>query len=416
MFWNQAQTRRVGFPSLGEISFAREKGQVKQRMLPGIHSMKLDKVEPLVARFLNIEPARMAEHFSPAGSNHLHQIVAIRQQMVSRHPAEDEAYLRWRYRFTAPQQEFELEENRLWVFCKQGEILGFVGVESATLVLDGTPVKVAKLMDLMVKPDIDRKGLGVWMNLTLQKRGYPLVVLGSNPNSLGIMSKLFYRLPNQCVYKNILNSHRYFESRFGKGTIAASLAALYNTASPLLLQAKAIPSWRRLQVTDISRFTADQDAALAEMNASCTRFQRSSAYLNWRLLDNPRDEVTVTGLWHGQRLVGYFALAHRSRIYGGARIREAFLLDWGCLPGKQYRRDLTAALVEAQRQLRRRGYDNITAYSYHLRSNQLLRHAGLHYQQDESKTVSIFVQDAIVFERMKKADNWFITGADTDYA
>lgn len=415
MFWNQAQTRRVGFPSLGEFKFAGDRGRVK-RSMPGIHSMKLNKVEPLVARFLNIEPTEMGKYFFPAGARHLHQIIAIRQQMVCRHPAEDEAYLRWRYRFESPLHGLELEENRLWVFCKDGEILGFVGVESATLLIDDTQVKIAKLMDLMVKPDVDRKGLGVWMNLKLQNMGYPLVVLGSNPNSLGIMSKLFYRLPNQPIYKNILNSHRYFESRFGRNIIASSLAATYNTATPLLLQAKAVPSRRRSQVADIDRFTADQDAALAEMNGSCTRFRRSSAYLNWRLFDNPREMVTVSGLWHGRQLIGFFALAHRSRIYRKSRIQEAFLLDWGYLPGKQYRRDLTSALIDVQRQLRKRGYDNITAYSYHPESNQLLRRAGLHSQENETKTVSIFVQNATLLGRMAQADKWFLTGADTDYA
>jgi hypothetical protein len=415
MFWNQAQTRKLDFPGISELSPEEEVIPTRPQT-PAIHSMQLEKVEPLVARFLNIDAARMASHFVPAQENDLEQIVAMRQKMVTRTPGEDRKYLQWRYCFSAPQDELGMEQNRIWAFSKEGNILGFVGVEFAELAIDGKPMKVAKLMDLMVKPEVDRKGLGVWMNLTLQNKGYPLVVLGSNENSLGIMSKLFHRLPNQPVYKNILDSRRYFDAHLGEGLVASTLAVLYNIASPLALQAKSIASGRATQLSEITRFTTEHDADLAEMNRSYTRFMRSSEFLNWRLVDNPRDSVKITGVFEGQKLVGFIALALRTRSYKNSKFREAFLLEWGCRAEKHYQRSLTSALIDTQRELQKQGYESISAYSYHDDSNRLLRSAGFHHQRDETKTVSIYVRDPALFRKLLKAENWFLTGADTDYA
>lgn len=415
MFWNQAQTRKFGFPGINELSPEKDHDPVKQSGL-GIHSMKLEKVQPLVARFLDIKPERMPSHFHPADANHLDQIIAMRQTMVTRSPEEDRAYLRWRYRLSPPETEFELEENRLWVFCKDENILGVVGVESAELILDGTPIKVAKLMDLMVKPEVDRRGLGVWMNLTLQDKGYPLVVLGSNANSLGIMSKLFYRLPNQPVYKNILDSRRYFESHVGRSLLAAGLTTFYNLASPLILQTRAVLCGQGSQLSAINRFTPAHEPDLAKMNGSYTRFKRSCDLLNWRLIDNPRDSVKVTGVWHGKELVGFLALALRDKSRKGVHFREAFLLEWGCRPERRYQQSLVGALLRVQRGLQKQGYESISAYSYHPESNRLLRSAGFLHQRDDSKTVSVYVKDVTLFGRLLRAENWFLTGADTDYA
>ncbi|MCW8193298.1 GNAT family N-acetyltransferase [Proteobacteria bacterium 005FR1] len=415
MFWNQAQTRKLDFPGIDELSPEEEVIPTRWQP-PTIHTMQLEKVESLVGRFLNIEAARLASHFVPAQRDHLDQIVDMRQKMVTRSPDEDRKYLQWRYRFSEPEDRFGLEENRMWVFCKDGDILGFVGVESAELSVNGTPIKVAKLMDLMVQPKVDRKGLGVWMNLTLQSMGYPLVVLGSNQNSLGIMSKLFHRLPNQPVYKNILDSHRYFSARLGKGVLATTLATVYNLASPLVLQAKSLTSGRGTQVAEITRFSRAHDADLAQMNGSYTRFTRSSDFLNWRLVDNPRDSIRLTGVFDDNKLVGFLALALRTRLHKGSWFREAFLLEWGCRMEKHYQRSLTRALIDTQRELQKQGYESISAYSYHSDSNRILRSAGFHHQRDETKTVSIYVKDPALFRRLLQAENWFLTGADTDYA
>src|SRR5690606_15755147 len=249
----------------------------------------------------------MAEHFRPATEAQLPQILSIRQHFVNHSASEDESYLRWRYCFEEAQASedaaSELDRNRLWVFCKDGNILGFVGVESRELVLGGKTTRAIKLMDLVVKPELDRKGLGVWMNLRLQSLACPIITLGSNRNSVGIMSKLFQRLPNQRVYKNVLNGRVYIKARLAgahevrsrsdastaRRLAAYVVATAYDTGFPLLLKARSAAILKGYRVAAITRFDSSHDAALRAMSGTAIQFLRNSSYLNWRLFDNPRE-------------------------------------------------------------------------------------------------------------------------------
>src|SRR5690606_39170718 len=145
-----------------------------------IHSMDLNRVESLVTRFVAPGATTLSQYFYPATHQHLPQIIEMRQKVVKRSTEEDEKYLRWRYRFSGSSNADSLAENHIRIFCKDGEVLGFVGVEASTLCIPGRTIPVLKVMDLMVAPDLDRRGLGVWMNLKLQSLGLPVIALGSN--------------------------------------------------------------------------------------------------------------------------------------------------------------------------------------------------------------------------------------------
>ncbi|MGQ9424673.1 hypothetical protein ACXYTJ_01850 [Gilvimarinus sp. F26214L] len=377
--------------------------------------MMLEKVEPLVARFLAIDSADMPSHFHTANSSHLDQIVRIRQGFVHRTANEDRAYLRWRYRFDDDDTGLDFNDNRIWVFCKDQEILGFVGVESVRLLVNGGATKAIKVMDLVVRPELDRKGLGVWMNLKLQSMGLPIIALGSNRNSLGIMSKLFQRMPNQSVYKNILNSRRYFSSRIHNPLLAGALTSIYDLGYSLVLSGKALASRAKVEMAPVRRFSRADDASLAQMQHHGIEFQRTSDYLNWRFFDNPRDQIEVLGLRREGDLVGYIAVALReSRQHPG--MKQAFLLDWQIQPGRAWEAALVAALIACQRRLRKEGFESISAFGYNEGSDRVLRRAGLHLRNDDTKTVSLFVRDPVTLKSLGRYEQWFITGADTDYA
>lgn len=378
--------------------------------------MRLDTVTPIVARFLGIEPARLAKHFHPASEHHLPQVLDMRQKFVPHTLEEDEVYLRWRYDFSPSTSGQALHENHIWVLTKDETVLGFVGVESANLLVDGNTLEVAKVMDLAVKPELDGKGLGVWMNLVLQNMGRPVIALGSNKNSIGIVSKLFHRLPSQKVYKNILNGRHYFTTRSRYPLLATSVSFVYDASLFCLLLVKSAASSPKLKLQKIERFNGSHAASLGKMNHFGIQFRRDCDYLNWRLFDNPRDHVEVTGLWRGEQLVGYFALARRYQSRDKATPVQAFILDWGLLPGKKYEKILVAALWRCQRDLQRQGVESISAFSYGRCSDRLLRSAGLHHRDDDTKTVSIFAKDPDALHKMQRAERWFLTGLDTDYA
>lgn len=415
MFWNQ--TKRADETADCCNRHSRKSTFASKKIAPVLHDMKLEKVQPLVARFLGIEPDLMEQHFYPATDSHFKQIIDIRQEMISRPPSEDETYLRWRYNFSSNMPGAAVNENRIWIFTKNDVILGFVGVEASTLTVDGKDIPAIKVMDLIVKPEVDRKGLGVWMNLKLQTMGFPIIALGSNENSLGIVSKLFHRMPNQRVYKNILNSAHYFSRKLNNAFLAGTLSTIYDASFPLLLQTRVLSSGPRTELRQIERFFPYHNAALAAMqlHEQGVQFKRDCDFLNWRFFENPRDNVEVVGLWRNDQLIGYLALAFRPRDKHNPA-RQAFILDWGVAPGKGLQRSLAAVLIECQRKLRKEGFESISAFSYDQKSDKILRRAGLHLRSDDTKTVSIFVENNASLNTLKQTGRWFLTGADTDYA
>lgn len=381
-----------------------------------IHNMQITRVESLVSRFIAPGSSDLSDYFYPASEAHLPQIVAMRQRMVERKPQDDEAYLRWRYHFGNRERSDALEQNHMRVFCKDDEVLGFVGIEAATLGIHGRDAQAIKVMDLMVKPEVDRRGLGVWMNLKLQSIGLPIIALGSNRNSLGIMSKLFHRLPNQQVYKGLLNSSNYFSARIQNTALANLFSHLYNLGLPLVLGSRRIKAGGRgIVLRQVERFAAEHEEDLALMQTEGIGFRRTAAYLNWRLFDIPFEQVEVVGLWQEQQLIGYIALALRR--YGESSERSyAFLLDWGARNGRPYQQALLAALLDCQRRLRREGFESVSAFASSSSQDKLLRRACLSRRKDDSKTVSIFVDDPFSFQSLCNSAEWSLTGADTDYA
>lgn len=410
MTWNSSQKQSLHPPQ----PVASQAPQAPQQHI--IHNMHLDKVESLVSRFLAPGDSELSDYFHPAGEEHLPQILAMRQRMVERSTAEDEAYLRWRYNWSLDGDNRALGRNHIRIFCKDDEVLGFVGIEAATLSLHGREAQAIKVMDLMVKPEVDRRGLGVWMNLKLQSAGLPMIALGSNRNSLGIMSKLFYRLPNQQVYRGLLNGSNYLSSRIGNRILAGMFSGLYNLGVPLLLASRQIKAGGHgIVLRNLTRFDAAHDGDLAQMQSEGICFRRTAGYLNWRFFDIPTDRVEVLGLWEEQQLVGYLALALRPAP-GAAGSMSVFLLDWGSRRGKPYQQALVAALLDCQRRLRREGVESVTAFASSSDQDKLLRRACLHRRKDDRKTVSIFVKDPFSFQALCQGSEWTLTGADTDYA
>lgn len=411
MTWNRGEEDATG--SAGTGASTRKSSQ--QAKHP-IHNMQLGKVEALVTRFVAPEAADLGQYFHPATEQHLSQIVAMRQRMVDRSPEQDESYLRWRYCFSQLENTDPLAANHIWVFCKDDEVLGFIGVEAATICIHGRDARAIKVMDLMVKAEVDRRGLGVWMNLKLQSFGLPVIALGSNRNSLGIMSKLFHRMPNQQVYKSILNSANYFNRRTQNAVMARFFTCLYNLGLPLLLRSRRIKAGGRgIIMRNLPRFDASNDWDLSQMQHTGIQFRRNASYLNWRFFDIPTEKVEVLGLWEGQHLVGYLALSLRSTGPDHSRM-SAFLLDWAAWSGKPYQQALLAALLDCQKRLRREGFESIAAFASSSDQHILLRRAFLHRRKDESKTVSIFVNDPFSFQALCNSSEWSLTGADTDYA
>ena len=101
---------------------------------------------------------------------------------------DDQLFVQWRY-FS---RLIDGKDVAYWVFVKDGEVLGACGLEPVTLVIDGKPVAAVRTLDIMVRPDLDGLGLGVFMNLMLFKHFPITLVTGSNEKSHQLLKRMFH--------------------------------------------------------------------------------------------------------------------------------------------------------------------------------------------------------------------------------
>src|SRR5262245_26596665 len=102
-----------------------------------------------------------ARAYRPALASEIPEILTLRRKVNGEMWWDDRRFVEWRYfsRLT------DAKDVPYWVFVHDGEVLGACGLEPVTLVIDGQPVSAVRTLDIMVRPDLDGLGLGVFMNL-----------------------------------------------------------------------------------------------------------------------------------------------------------------------------------------------------------------------------------------------------------
>ena len=85
-------------------------------------------------------------------------------------------------------------------------------------------VDALSLMDIMVQPELDGSGLGIWLNMAVFEQHPVVIEIGANPNSLGLINRLFHRLPDRKVYVAPLSFSRFLANRLHISPVANLLA------------------------------------------------------------------------------------------------------------------------------------------------------------------------------------------------
>ena len=371
---------------------------------------KLKSISPVIAQCLQIPPAELIPSFKPLDQEMLSQVLDLRQRIcVDKSRVEDEKYLQWRYQFSSPKKPLKPEQDRrLWGIVYNQKVYGFLGIEPIQLHIKGEIVVALKVMDLAVLPELQGKGIGVWMNICVQDFGLPVLVVGSNKNSVDIVSNLFYRLADRQVYRNILNGEYFFKSRMSIPFLADISRHVYRFLLRGFLSAKSLGT-ATVAIRPIEQFGNCHENFLAGLYPHLIHAIRDCVFLNWRLFDNPYDKATVFGLFRGNEIVGYIAICTR---HDRDNVKDAVILDWGVTTGDQ--NALSEALIYIQKKLLKEGYDSITAVSYDKWSATSFQRAGLIHRQDNSKTFTVFCTDEALHAQISDPQSWFLTGADGD--
>ena len=137
-------------------------------------------------------PEELIASFQPATSRHLPGIIDLRGKVRSV-PWDEASYLRWRYDFSGRSDA----RSRLMVVAHGDRVLGMMGAEAVRLARGGDRLDALSTMDILVDPDLGGAGLGAWLNTALFATSPVVFELGANPNSLGLIKRLFHMLPNR---------------------------------------------------------------------------------------------------------------------------------------------------------------------------------------------------------------------------
>jgi len=184
-------------------------------------SRSFDRLAPYVGKALGLSEDALAQAYRPATESEIPQILALRKSVDREMWWEDESFVRWRY-FT---RHTESGQIPYWVFVKDGEVVGACGLEPITLVVDGSAMPAVRTLDIMVRPDLDGLGLGVFMNLVLFRHFPVALVTGSNDRSHQLLTRMFHHATDLRFWKAPLRASSVLDAKIGPGPVDRIAAA-----------------------------------------------------------------------------------------------------------------------------------------------------------------------------------------------
>ena len=362
----------------------------------------------LVARALGMAGSELQASFRAARHEDLPSIMDVRRRVIGDHLTwNDEQYLKWRYDFDGRSDA----RGRCLVVCHGSRVLGMIGAEFVRIAIRAERHDALSLMDIMVDPKIDGSGLGIWLNMAVFQSNPVVIEIGANPNSIGLITRLFDRLPDRREYIAPLTLKRYLSSRVRSKIIARVLAAPIDAA---LAAGRALTSRRaprEWHLHPIKRFDASVDRLFSRRSSpSDVMFERTAGYLNWRMFGNPRARYSVLGAYSNAELVGYAAYQLSQRSDG---LRVVILVDW--LVDERFgQAGIVDLIQQAVRFAAKDEADFVSVNALHARTQRRLWRLGFVSHAAPFNTVGVHFGDRERYAELLDGSRWFLTEANTD--
>lgn len=375
-------------------------------------SLSLERLAPYVGRALGMTATDVIEGFRPAVPDDLPAMLDLRRAVAAGGLWwDDERFLRWRYFEATP----GTGRGPYWVFERGGQLLGGVGLEPVTLVVDGVPHAAVRSLDIMVHPAVDGLGIGALMNLLLFTRHPLILVMGTSERSRSLIGRMFAEVTALGVSKLVLRSRPVLEGRLESDLAVAVAAPIVDALLALRRWTTRRVAARDLQVAHLAVFD-DDVTALASRGERSGRIivRRTAGYLNWRFVGNPRCTHAIFGAFCRGRLAGY--LVTRFNTARPNPRGEAEIVDWLVDDGatQEEAEVVMAALLQAGvDHLRARGASIVRQLASDPESHRLARRHGFVPRPDERLPFFVHAGDPGLYERLA-ASQWYLTGCDFD--
>jgi hypothetical protein len=321
---------------------------------------------------------------------------------------DDEQFVRWRY-FS---DRGVNGEAPYWVFVKGAEVLAACGLEPVTLVVDGSPLPAVRTLDIMVRPDLDGLGLGVFMNLALFKHFPVALVTGSNQRSHNLLTRMFHHTTDLRFWKLPVSARPLLDTRISFGPLAAIAALPLNGLLRLRRAAARMETPTGVAIREIREFGAE----VTDLSRRCETpgrlfVRRSDEYLNWRFVRNPRCHYEILGAFSDSGLEGYI-VTRFNRVRPNER-REAEIVDW-LVPRGADASTLAALVYAAVDRLIGEGAAIVTCAASSAEAEPAMQANGFHLRPAERVPFFVRAADPALHARLSTAGDWFVTRGDYD--
>lgn len=367
--------------------------------------LDINKISNYVSRFLDIDNERLSDYFLPAKIEDLDEVVKFRECLFQKcAPWEDSKYIKWRY-FS----EGAARQNNIWIFKKDDEVLGCIGIEEVSLIVRKDKYSAYKVMDLLVKAELRGIGLGIWMYLIVKEKFQIVFSVGTNKNSYPIAKKAFKEMRSLNNYKLICSVKAQLDKTIKINILSSAVSALIDPIVWIYLT-------RGTGLTGCysSKLLYNVPAAVNEFDDICEKIHvlRDKEYLTWRYLDNPRRKYFILGLYSGDELK---AISVSVVFYSGAnKQKEGFIVDWvvdGAAPDKDIQSHLYWQTVEL---LKEREAKLIHVNVFDDDSSRVLSKLGFMLRKEEKVPLFSYASEVEIQEDVYNNDLWMLNQGDLD--
>lgn len=370
-------------------------------MAPAPRLPEHEKLGRLVARSLGLDATALQLGLNPALLADLPEVIALRGEHLNG-SWDDDTYLRWRYRLGRASGGF----GDLWCLRAKGQLLAIIGVEELRIEHDGQMHAGAQVMDLLVRPETQESGLGIWLNQAMLARYDFTLAVGANQNSAGIVRRMFEPLPSRLTFTHPLDLAPFVRRRWPAvaGLPLAMRVANGGLALRRLALRRHLP--RGLTLENTTRL----DPALAvpqKRDPASVHLRRDSAYLQQRLLNNPRRTLVMRVARREGKVVGLIAWAMETDDKGRP---ELHVIDW------HHDNDATllGLLHDAVREAAAQRCSCVRLNLQDSTTQRAAVRAGfLPSRDDEGRLCGVQSRDAGLAKRLAKA-RWDLTDASDD--
>lgn len=373
---------------------------IRRSVAPAPRLPEHDKLGRLVARSLGLDTSALQSGLTAAGLADLPDVIALRREHLQG-AWDDDAYLRWRYRLGRGTEGF----GDLWCLRAKGQLLAIIGVEELRAEHGGQMLAGAQVMDLLVRPEAQESGLGIWLNQAmLARHGFTLAV-GANQNSAGIVRRMFEPLPPRLTFTHPLDLAPFVHRRW---PLVARLPLATRIANGgLALWRLALRRHRPRDLTLESATQLDPALVVPTSGDASVRLRHDSAYLQQRLLRNPRRALVMRVARREGAVVGLIAWSMQADDRGQT---ELHVIDWH----HDNEATLLGLLHDAVREAAAHRCSCVRLTLQDATAQRVARRAGfLPSRDDEGRLCGVQSRDPALAARLAQA-RWGLTDTSDD--